>query len=445
VVQQKEYNGLKSVHDSQLSPRVADLSLQNYLNSQNAYAHNYEHYVGDAAFLWILRSLAVTQPHYTANDIWELEQRIEVSLDGLMTSIDMGWQACESALELQEPGEVFAATVIALRSHEVSKIQKTVEVGLENDLATPGLISAMGWLPADITNPWTERFLKSKEMSHKYLGTAICSVRRQDPGKLLTNILLRDDCLQHEKLYARALRLTGELRRQDGMPAINQAMSADSEGIRFWATWSAALLGHQGCAHNFQPFIAEMGPYQNQAIQLAFRILPVEQAREWISKLVEDESQVRAVIKAIGVLGDPHAINWLIHKMQVPEVARLAGEAFSHITGIDLKKNQLLMEFPDSPLPSIPDDEIENNHIGLDEDEHLPYPDAEKITAIWREHGQHFIVGHRYFMGHPVTAPEALKEIVKKGTQRQRHAAAMELALTENGLPLANTCARIRV
>jgi len=400
----------------------------------------YEQYVNNASFLWILRSIVIEQPHYKASDLFELEQRIDAQLDGLMISIDIGWQACEEALELQEPGEVFSAMVIAMRSHEIRKIQKAVEIGLENELTLPGLISAMGWLPAEITNPWTERFLNGKDMNHKYLGLATCSVRRQDPGETLTSVLQRDDCRQHEKLYTRALRLIGELRRQDCMPAINAAMHDDNENIRFWANWSAVLLGQQASVKNLKPFVFKTGPCQDLAIQLAFRVLPVEQAREWISGLSEDENQIRAVIKATGVLGDPHAINWLISKMQNPVLAKLAGESFSFITGIDLEKHHLQIDAPDN-ASVIPVDDVDDD-IELDQDENLSFPDVTKVEAVWRNHGQNFIIGRRYFMGRPVT-PEILKEKLTGGTQRQRHAAAMELALNENDVQLPNTRTRI--
>ena len=106
---------------------MADLSIPNYLNTRNAYKDIYEQYVDEASFLWILRSIAVEQPHYDASDILELEQRIDAQLDGLMTSVDIGWQVCEEVLTLQEPGEVFTSMVIAMRSHETSKIQMAVD------------------------------------------------------------------------------------------------------------------------------------------------------------------------------------------------------------------------------------------------------------------------------------------------------------------------------
>ena len=183
------------------------------------------------------------------------------------------------------------------------------------------------------------------------------------------------------------------------------------------------------------------GPYQDLVIQQAFRILPVEQAREWISNLSEDDLQHRAVIKAIGVLGDPHAVNWLIKKMQEPKLAKLAAESFANITGVDFEKHQLILAAP-KDYPVIPNDDIDDDNTGLDEDENLPYPDVEKITSLWRNHGQNFIVGRRYFMGRPITA-ELLKNKLQYGTQRQRHAAAMELALNESDVQLTNTRARV--
>jgi len=414
---------------------------QDFLTMKQTYKDFYAHSIEDASFLWILRSVKIEQPHYHAHDIHHLEHRIEARLDGLMTALEPGWAACEEALEFQEPGEVFAAMVTAMRSHDSEKIKTAVDTGLENALATPGLISAMGWLPDELATPWTDRFLNGKDMAHKYLGLATCSVRRQNPGERLTQILQRDDCRQDEKLYCRALRLIGELRRQDCMPALQQAMSDDNDNIRFWATWSAVLLGHRANAHPLQAFVFKSGSHQSQAIQLAFRILPVNQAQEWINQLLTDKSQIRTVIKAIGVLGDPHAINWLIDTMKDPALAKLAGESFTTITGVDLKTHRLEQDAPDNPIAP-GDDNTDNDSVELDDDENLLTPDAEKVATLWSQQSPHYIAGHRYFMGQPIGAKH-LKTILADGTQRQRHAAALELALSESDTPLPNTRARI--
>jgi len=418
------------------------MDLFNPKRASGSYAYHefYERYVDEASFLWLLRSIAVDQPHNTAGDVAELEERIQAHLDGLMTSMEPGWAACEAALALEQPGEVFTAAVTALRSYEMPKIQMAVEAGLSNDRALQGLVSALGWLPAARVQPWVEKFLAGKDMRHKYLGVAACSVRREDPAEVLTNILSREDCRAFAPLHARALRLVGELRRQDLMPAVQAARSSDDPAIQFWAIWSAILLGDKAVVTGLQPFVFNPSPHQSRALHLAFRVLSVEQAREWISVLSKDPDQARTVIKATGILGDPHAVNWLIGKMADPALARLAGEAFTNITGIDLAQHQLAAPPPADQLP-IPNDEVEDGDVGLDEDENLPWPDTRKVAALWRNHGQHFLVGRRYFLGKSIT-PDWLHHKLATGTQRQRHAAALELALLGE-MPLINTRARI--
>jgi uncharacterized protein (TIGR02270 family) len=409
------------------------------VNSAHAYRDLYEQFATEAAFLWLLRSVAVEQPHYTPADLTELESRIEAQLDGLMTAPELGWSAAEATLELEEAGEVFTAACVALRSHEVPRIQQAVEAGLANPAATRGLVSALGWLPAEVVRPWIEKFLAGKDMRHKYLGVAACSVRREDPAEALTNVLGREDCRGFTPLYARALRLVGELRRQDLMPAVQAARTVDDPATRFWANWSAILLGDRAAVVDLQAFVFNPNPNRNRALQLAFRVLPIEQARMWISNLAKDPAQARTVVQATGILGDPHAVNWLIGKMTEPALARLAGEAFSNITGIDLERHQLNSAAPSDQAP-IPNDDSEDDYSGLDEDENLPWPAVDKVAALWRSHGQHFLVGRRYFLGRPITA-DLLKDKLDHGFQRQRHAAALELALLGE-VPLPNTSAK---
>ena len=407
----------------------------------SSFSNIYEQYANEAAFLWILRSIAIKEPHNNQYDILQFEQRIDAQLNGLMTSMKLGWQVCEDALELQEPGEVFTALIVAMRSHDFTKIKTAVDVGLTSDSATKGLVSALGWLPADIVNTWIERFLNGKDMRHKYLGVAACSIRRVDLGDSLVSILKRDDCMSDHKLYSRALRLVGELRRQDCMPYINSAMNNDNPDICFWANWSSILLGTQQSVKNLKSYVFNQNRLQEQAIQVAFRVLAIDTAREWISELSTNSKNIRVVIKATAVLGDPHAVNWLINKMANPLYAKLAGESFTFITGVDLNKNELSIKEPDD-YPVIPNDDIDDDLVALDEDENLPFPDINKVTSIWQKYGQKFVVGKRYFMGQLIT-PELLKDYLKNGMQRQRHAAAMELALNEKGLPLVNTHGKV--
>lgn len=397
--------------------------------------HNiFSRYVDDASFLWLLRTIAVKQPSYSKDDITRLEKWIEYNLDGVMSSIDLGWHVCESALAMGEPGEVFTAAVTAFKSHEVKKIELVVDAGLQDDQTFKGLVSALGWITAELVNPWINEFLISKNLDHKYLGLAVCSVRRHDAGDYLTKILSRDDCRQHKKLYTRALRLIGELRRQDLMPALKQAISSDDRDVVFWASWSAILLGNRSAVNNLKGYLRNGEAHQRRAIHIAFRVLPVDQARQWISEMAKDETLGRAVIQATAVLGDPHVVNWLIQMMKEPASARVAGEAITMITGIDLIQHSL--------TKAMPNNGVDDDNVAMDEDDKLPWPDAEKIAMLWQQQGRNFIIGQRYFMGQLISTPWLLKQL-EHANQRQRCAAALELALTDPAHGFYNTQGRV--
>ncbi len=410
--------------------------------NMKAYSDIYEQYVDDASFLWILRSIVIDQPHYNKADIHELEERIDAQLNGLLLSADDAWMACVKALTLEEPGEVFTATIIAFKSDNASKIQRVLEVGLKTDATFKGLVSALGWLPDNIVNPWIQKLLTSKDLNHKYLAIAICSVRRENPAEFLNKMLTRDDCKQHKKLYARSLRLIGELKRQDLIPYLNEAMSSTDENIKFWACWSSIMLGNVGAVQYLESYIFHTCPQQIHAINIAFRVLPIDQARVIISKLSSDKEQIRIIIKATGILGDPHAVNWLILKMRESALSRLAAESFTMITGFDLDKNHLEREIPTHIYTHSSDSDSDDDDITLDQDENLPWPDHEQVMSFWQTMNKDFIPGQRYFMGQSIDA-EILNNILLFGNQRQRHAASLELALSNSALILQNTKSRV--
>ena len=404
----------------------------------SAYQDIFDQYVDVASFLWILRSIGVHRPHYSTHDIAKLDKRIQAQLDGLLTSVDDGWKACDKGLEIGEAGEVFCATVFSIRSHELHNIRTAVEIGLAKEEARKGVISAMGWLPENLARPWIEKLLYGKDLRHKYLGVASCSVRRFDPGTILSDIANRADCQNDADLHARVIRLIGELRRQDLMPIVTVGTQSDDMNVRFWSCWSSILLGDRQAVKKIQPFVYTPGPYQARAVDLVFRVLPIDVARKWISEMVEQKVDNRLVIKATGVLGDPHAVNWLIIKMKDPDLSRVAGEAFSMITGANFEQLGMAKTMPHV---SMPEDEENSEGVDLNLENDLQWPDTQKVANLWQQYGRNFIVGRRYFMGSPVSE-QILKNTLQNGFQRQRQYAAMELALIETGFPLVNTSAK---
>lgn len=400
----------------------------NPLSNIKAYQHIFEEHAINAAFLWLLRSQVVyTSTVYNQESINELDNRIAGHLRGLQGAGELGWKIALKQLKLEEPGEVFVAAVLAFKSGDESRIKQVCEASLLNEAMMPGLVSALGWIDVTTAQNWIERFLKVANPHYRYLGIAACSIRRLDPGPLLVKILQDDAILQHSRLYARCLRLIGELKRQDLLPALNQAVDAEDDEVRFWANWSSVLLGKTSSKEKLKPYVMEHPGYQDKALQAILASSATEEARGWIDQIARDPERQRLVIKATGLLGEPVVVPWLIQHMNHASTARIAGLSFSLITGIDIEEEKLdkdvEVEFIDNEGTDIEDD-AEN------EDSELPWPDPQKLILFWKENANRFKEGSRSFLGEPV-GPEQLKRVIKQGNQLQRQAAAIKLAVLE--------------
>ena len=88
----------------------------------------------ESAFLWLLRSNAIHQPHYALKDITKLDDRVEAHLDGLRVAGKPGWELCKAALGNEEVGEVFAASVMAFESGIELRIEAVLAADMGSSL-----------------------------------------------------------------------------------------------------------------------------------------------------------------------------------------------------------------------------------------------------------------------------------------------------------------------
>jgi uncharacterized protein (TIGR02270 family) len=157
-------------------------------------------------------------------------------------------------------------------------------------------------------------------------------------------------------------------------------------------------------------------------------------AHTLLQSMAADPADIRWLLRGSALIGDPAYIPWLIGHLSNDRLARLAGEAFSLITGADLAWLDLERKPPEG-LETGPNDDPEDSSVALDEDDGLPWPDAARVKAWWDSNAQRFQTGVRYFMGGPLNREHCLK-VLKEGYQRQRIAAALYLSLLSPGTPL---------
>ncbi len=391
----------------------------------------------EATFLWELRNTAAFQPHYSLADLVKLDGRVEAHIDGLRIAGQEGWQLCMEALEWKEPGEVFAAAVLAFESNDPAKIQKVLQAGSADEVLADGLISALGWLPFSQAEPHIKQLLAASSPAMQRIGIAAAAIHRQNPGAPLVHALSNP----HPSLKARALRAVGELGLGSSFLTEVKKQYADRDDrVRFSAAWTAALLSGDSNALPILKTVAEANlPYSEKALQIAIRRMKMADANAWQTTLAKDAEMIRIAIIAASAIGDPVHIPWLMEQMKEPKLARVAGEAFTMITGVDIAYQDLEAEAPEG-FEAGPTANPEDENVEMDPDENLHWPDPVLITKWWNQRQGEFQKGSRYLIGKPITV-DWMQQALRNGMQRQRAAAALELAILQPGTPLFNASA----
>jgi len=201
------------------------------------------------------------------------------------------------------------------------------------------------------------------------VGLAAKAVHRKDPGAVLQTMLTSSDV----GLRARVLKAVGELGLRNLASLVSSSLSAEDPSLGWWAAWSGAILGDGVAIPILQQLGEKNGPYAVKAATMAVRRMSLEAAHRWIRTLAENPETLRVALYAAGALGDPTSIPWLIENMAVPALARVAGESFTMITGVDLAYDDLDTDKPEG-FDAGPTEDPEDENVEMDQDEDLPWP-----------------------------------------------------------------------
>ena len=200
-----------------------------------------------------------------------------------------------------------------------------------------------------------------------------------------------------------------------------------------------ALLGDKPGALALLPSLALADDsVATKALTLYLRIASLGECKNLLKTLDKTPGRERDVVSGFGIVGDPVAMTWLIGKMSDRLLNRLAGESVSMITGVDIVEKNLELDYTPPEDEDIgPDDDPENDDVSMDEDEDLPWCNPESVSQWWKTNAT-LSAGQSYLAGSPRTA-DNLSNVLKNGLQKQRHIAAIDLAVSQVNLPYVDT------
>lgn len=391
----------------------------------------------DAAFLWARRDRAARAPNYKLADLVALDERVEAHVDGLRAAGETGWSYALDQLDSERYSEVFVAAVLAFESGDEEKVALALEQAVKAPEGRHAAASALAWGSLEAGKQQVLVLLDDVAEIQE-LALEAARLLRFDPGPRLA-ALLREAI---PSLRASAAMAVGELGRMDLLQELGLLLRDDDAKCRFAAAWSSAILGIR--SPMVLATLREAAVSIAEVSSLAARTLTgcVESGEmiAWYRELRKDPAGRRLAIQVAGFLGDPVLMDDLVEAMGDVALARVAGESFSRITGVDLSFSDLDGDAPDDYDDSAYDDP-DDPQVELSYDHDLPWPVRDRVRAWWEDHREDFKEGRRYLLGKPLGL-EALHDCLEKGTQSQRASAALLLALHAPGRVMMETMER---
>jgi uncharacterized protein (TIGR02270 family) len=385
----------------------------------------------EAAFIYASRTSLTGAPHAKLHHLSRFDNRLAGHLDGLVIAGAHAEPVSAVALESPSAGNVFVAATLAIGGKQTDGLERLLAMVEAVPEKQKELIGAFGWLERAQLQGIVANLLSSKVPFRQTTGIAACALHRVDPGLATARWMEHSDAV----VRARALRTAGELGRRELVSTLARAINDPDASCQIWAAWAAVLLGDRQNALDFLKHAAfAEGPLQARAFQVVLLAAEIADGHLLLSRCADDPVQQRKLIQGSGFIGDPAYVPWLISLMADDSTARLAGEAFSFITGADLAELDLERDAPED-IAAGPNDDPDDEDVEMDADEDLPWPDPALVQAWWKQNASRFKTGVRHLAGSPVTAGQCW-HVLGNGYQRQRIAAALHLCLLEPGTPL---------
>ncbi|MBS9782944.1 MAG: hypothetical protein KGV46_00110 [Pasteurella sp.] len=384
----------------------------------------------DAPFAWFLRHHGCQSPIFRLDDIKRLDDRLNSFLQAFYVSEERGISLA-STLRLDDWGARFVLFWLGIES---GKSEYCIEAtkDIEDQEESNELAEALSWFvqldkiesmlktlgDTPHTNPWVKRAaidacrLNSISLTDNYIR----------------GVLASDDSINQVAIldYIASQRL-------DYSDIVISLFSHDDEAVRLSAL-IAGIYQPQSISELFsclQPLVLKDTFQLKLAIKHTFVLANINEARKLVCDINSCDYSERIKIYAKALSGLVDFLPELIELTKDKDLAKVAGEAISMITGLDLEEDDFSLPLGDYAMREIGnddfDDELEKDFWKSAYEDDLPLPDAEALMQWWDKNQGDFNNTVRYLAGVPIDI-ENMKSILTTGNQIQREMAALHLA-----------------
>jgi uncharacterized protein (TIGR02270 family) len=388
-----------------------------------------EEHLSEAAFLWDRWEHSLCSRRYTLDEVTERpERRLLLHLAGLRVGGEpVAEKLLLPALENEEAGLLCTVAFSLLASKkkeyldvllglltEGSPIQRT---SIRRALELSRWPAPSYWLSALSQGDVGERHAAALE---------VLAFQGSSPGPELERLLAID----LPEVQAAALRASRAALERVERRHVLRGLESPFPEVR-WAALEVGLwLGLQEAWARCRAWTSCQEPERGLALQV-LASLGGETQFEMLLEALRTPELCQQVLRVLGASGRMSAADACLPLMRQPALARLAGEAFSVVTGLELKDGFSLPE-PEPPEELPPLEEDLQTDLLPGPDDELPLPDPEAVERWWNEARPRFERQERYFQGQPLNGANLLQGL-QQAPMRRRPALALELAWRSRG------------
>lgn len=385
----------------------------------------YEEHLSEAAFLWSQWERALVAPDYAFSEVAEVEERLLAHLDGLaLGGPPIAAKILKPALTSDEATVISSAAWVMAAECSEKEAAELIEVLLSGKPEQQAAIArALELSASQVTENALHPLLRASDAAAQTIGCDILAFRGALPREALTPLLAHADA-KVRRAAIRAARAFPDIEPK----LICEALAAPQTEIRNAALETGVIRGVRAAWDMCRKVVADRLPEARQAM-----VLLALGGTDKDLQLLLDMLQVRELrqdaLWALGFSGRVQAADACCEVMNDEQVAALAGEAFSAITGLRIENTFAGERQEDGPQAS--DEDLDADLTAKPEDA-LPLPDQEAIARWWQEARKDFDSGTRYILGKPF-GDSALLEALESCSMRRRHALALDLAIRSHG------------
>lgn len=351
----------------------------------------------DASLLIGQRAVMTEAPQVTFIDLYEHDRRLAGHLDYLrMCGTPSVTTAAEIFTETPEPSEAAIYAYLAMQSKSDDFVTDIFAQTDGADAAIRGLAQAFSYCDTATRRRHLGLWVQSDDPRLVCVAIEAAMHLRLKLHDLLGPFMQHED----HQVRACALQYAGVMGLTGQAAVVSDALDDGDADIAFAARLAACRLGIPAGA---APLITMIGPELpadkcRMAVEVGFAMLGQEGGRDLVRDLLSNADTRRWGVLGLGVIGATRILDFLIAEMDNPVQARIAGWAFSMVTGANVAEDDLELDvFPDDAENPIVDDpkSIEESFL----EDSLPWPDGTRVNAWMAAHGSALSAQHPLLFG----------------------------------------------